>query len=800
MVCGWKQGVSAIIFVTAAACTGQERVQPRAVPCPTVQPSTHTIQAEILPESASRIEFADMAKYPEPGWQVPRAPKLSPDGRTLTYLMSETGDQEMSLFAIDLAEGASAKPHVLVRASELGDASKPPSLAEELRNERQRKRIEGIAEYAWAPKTGAIVIPAGGDLFVRRSDGTIVRVTDSEEAELDPKLSPDATKVAFVRGDDVFVADVASGKVSKPFRTALPKGTTRGQSDFNHQEEFDEPSGLLWSADGSRLVALEVDESPLATIPVLGYRAGQADLMMQRYPLAGTDNPRVKVRVVDLASHKESLLELPPSVPPDAYLGRLRFLPDGKSFLCVALDRKQQKLAVVLAAPGTGHPARVVARFEVSKGWIEVPDLETSPDGKHAFVLGPSLGRQRLFEIDLAGDVDKGTGQLRVLTSGPGDDQSIVGYDEAKSRVLFTSTAGDPIGRQLYAVDDKGTVERLTKEPGFHEVVMAPRSGAWFDLHSSHTAPPTATLHGAVDVDVPLPKDADLGRLPIRAPELVAVDGADGTKLYGAVLAPRTVQPGKSYPLVLMVYGGPGVQLVQDRWAARLLWQHLADRGFYVAQFDNRGSSGRGYDFATPIAGRLGEVELADQLAVVDQLERRYPLDASRLAIYGHSYGGFMTLEAMLRAPGRFRVGIAGSPVTDWRLYDSGYTERFMGMPTDNASGYESSDLTKLAGNLEGHLLVIHALMDENVHFQNTANLIDAFVAAKKPFDMFVFPGERHGYRSRAAKAYAMQLVTRYLTEHLGAPTSTSNVQSSTAAPAPAGSSGSPSAAGAPRP
>ncbi|HTJ84736.1 MAG TPA: alpha/beta fold hydrolase [Polyangiaceae bacterium] len=762
-----KRGGMVAISVLVSACAGNANVATWTPPCPAAAPSTSSDLAPILPESASPIGFADMAKYPEPGWQIPRAPKLSPDGRMLTYLMSEEGDQKMALFAIDLVDGAAAKPRVLVRAADLAAEGRGPSLEEELRNERQRKRIEGITDYSWAPKTGAIVIPAGGDLFVRGEGGKIVRVTDTPEPELDPKLSPDASKVAFVRGDDVFVADVASRKITRPFRSAPPSGTTRGQSDFNHQEEFDEPSGLFWSSDGSRLVALEVDESRLATIPVLGYRGGKTDLMMQRYPLAGTLNPVVKVRVVDVRSHKESLLELPPSVPGDAYIGRLRFLPDGESFLCATLDRAQKTLAIVLAAPGTGRSSRVVARFAATKGWVEVGDLEVSPDGKRAFALGPSEGRQRVFEIDLAGDADQGTAKVHALTTGSGDDQSIVGYDETKQRLLFTSTEGDPIGRQLYAVGAGGAIERLTKEPGFHEVVMAPKSGAWLDLSSSHTAPPKVVLHAQADIVVPLPRDGDLERLPIRAPELVEANGADGTKLYGAVLSPRNLELGKRYPLLLVVYGGPGVQMIQDRWGPRLLWQHLADRGFFVAQFDNRGGSGRGYDFATPIAGALGKVELADQLAVVDELTKKYPIDRDRLAIYGHSYGGFMAIQAMLRAPDRFRVGIAGSPVTDWRLYDSGYTERFMGNPQINAAGYDASELTALAPALKGHLFVIHALMDENVHFQNTADLVTALVAAEKPFDMFVFPGERHGYHSPATKAYAMQLVTRYLTEHL---------------------------------
>jgi dipeptidyl-peptidase-4 len=216
-----------------------------------------------------------------------------------------------------------------------------------------------------------------------------------------------------------------------------------------------------------------------------------------------------------------------------------------------------------------------------------------------------------------------------------------------------------------------------------------------------------------------------------------------------------------------MVYGGPGHQTVQNKWAPRLLWQHLADRGVVVFQLDNRGTPSRGRAFENAIYRHLGEVELADQLAGLDYLAGLPFVDPDRVGIYGHSYGGFMAALALLRAPTRFRVGIAGSPVVDWRIYDTGYTERYMSTPTANEVGYAASDLTTLASNLRGKLLVLHALMDENVHFQNSARLVEALTAAGKPFDLFVFPGERHGYQSPQARRYASERVVDYFARNL---------------------------------
>ena len=217
-----------------------------------------------------------------------------------------------------------------------------------------------------------------------------------------------------------------------------------------------------------------------------------------------------------------------------------------------------------------------------------------------------------------------------------------------------------------------------------------------------------------------------------------------------------------------MVYGGPGVQTVLDRWSPRPLWQHLADRGFFVAQFDNRGSSGRGPGFAHPIAGQLGTVELTDQEAALRHVLAAEPsIDPARVGIYGHSYGGFLAGLAMLTRPGLFRAGAAGSPVTDWTLYDTGYTERYMGLPRENPTGYADSRLSVLAPRLEGRLLLLHGFMDENVHLEHTGRLVDALVAAGEPFDLLLFPSERHGYRSPTARTYANRRVVDFFLETL---------------------------------
>ncbi len=755
----------------AAACGGGAGRSPEAPPA-VAPPGAAKMPAAPAPLSAtavlgadkSAITFDRMSRYPEPGWNVPRAMRYSPDGKRVTFLQSESGTEQMALFGFDVA---SRKVELLVRAADVLAETRPLSREEELRRERQRQRIQGVTDYRWAREAPVMVLPLGGDVFVRAGDGKISRLTDTAEPEIDPQPCPSGRRVAFARGSELFVVDVPTGKETALTRGA-PEGVTRGQSDFNGQEEFDEPSGFWWAPGCDKIAYLEVDERGVATEPVLGFRGDKPDLMMQRYPIAGKKNPIVRAGVVDLATRKTTWLTWPAG---ERYLGRFAWAPDGKALWLEALSRDQKRLALVRADPATGAVTEIAA--QTSATWVDFAPLELLEKSPRLLWTTVVDGHRHLEMYDAARGARVG-----ALTSGAWDVESIDGVDEAAGVALVTGTRDGPLERHLYAVPLAGGAApaRLTPEPGVHRVAVAPAGGGFVDLHSAADRLPRAVVRGAGGSaaspspalgELPSRVDPDLAALGLRPVEPVTVPIAGGGSLHGAMLRPRQLEPGRRYPAVVMVYGGPGHQAVTNSWSPRLLWQHLADRGFVVFQIDNRGSAGRGPAFEAPIHRRLGEIELADQLAGLDWLTALPFVDAQRVGIYGHSYGGFMAALAMLKAPGRFRVGISASPVTDWKLYDTGYTERFMGTPAENADGYAAGDLARLAPALQGKLFIIHALMDENVHFGNTAHLVDALVAADEDFDLLVFPGERHGYRSPAAKRYALRRVVDYLAANL---------------------------------
>jgi len=746
-------------FFAGAACTPEPPMSPTTPisPAGSTAPAPASSRPSILGADASPVDFERISHFPEPGLQIPRVVAFSPDSKRVTYLQSETQGAEMALFGFDLE---TQKASVLVRASDLQKQDRPMSREEELRRERQRQRTSGITGYAWAKRADVMVIPHGGDLFVRGADGVITRLTDSAEPAIDPQLCADGSRIAFVRKGELALIDVKTKKETALTHGA-PAGVTRGLSDFIGQEELDEPSGLFWSPSCDKLLYLEVDERAVETVPVMGFRHDKPDLMEQRYPRAGTKNATVKPGIYDLKSKKTTWLKVPPG---DRYFGRFTFLPDGKSLVFQSLTRDQQTLNVLHADLATGAVTELWT--ESSPTWVmysEVHALERSPVLIATTIAGGHIHLE-------ARDATTGK-RLAELTHGDWDVADVTGIDEEKGLVYFLGTMTSKVEVQLYSVPvSGGAIEKITTERGVHAVTMSRDGKAWVDVHSASDRMPRAVVHGAAAAvlgELAIPREADLEKLQIRPLKLISVKSTLGDTLYGQILEPRKIEPGKRYPVIDMVYGGPGVQLVRDEWAPHLLWQHLADRGFVVFQLDNHGSAGRGPAFEAPIYKRMGEIELQDQLTGLDYLKTLPFVDTDRAGIYGHSYGGFMAALAMLKAPDRFKVAVSGSPVTEWSLYDTGYTERYMSTPAENPTGYAASDLAKMAKNLQGKLFLIHAMMDENVHFENSAHLIDALIEAEKKFDLLVFPGERHGYRSPAARKYAMMRVVDYFVDNL---------------------------------
>jgi dipeptidyl-peptidase-4 len=655
---------------------------------------------------------------------IPGKIGYSPDAKFVTYLFSERGDLVRDLWGLELASGR--KQRFL---SPPGETVTEENISREemLRRERLRLRETGITDYTWAEKANVMLLPLRGDLY-RWADGSVTRLAAG--GVIDPKITADGRRTFFVRGADVWTVDEAGERRL----TSHPAGMTNGLAEFVAQEELDRLSGY-WPSPSGDLVAFEqVDESSIPVFPIVHQATAALEIEEHRYPFAGAENARVKLGVVSVDGGETTWMDLGRD---EGYIARVDWHPDGR-LLVQWLSRDWQRLE--LRAYGDGHALLV----ENQEPWINLHnDLRLIESTGEFTWSSERSGFRHLYLYAPDGKL------IRQLTSGDWPAEATVGLDEKRRQLYFVGWQSTPLDRQLFRVSlDGGEPEALTRGSGVHSAVLAPDFSSYVSVRDHLNEPPaigvvslnerqsTWSIHSPGDVSVDFPP-----------PELHAFRTSDGVELFAAVYRPKA--SGRA-PVIVSVYGGPGAQMVNDSWTQTvdLRAQMLAQHGFVVLKVDNRGSARRGLAFEAPISRRMGQIEVRDQVEGVRWLETLGFADVSRVGIYGWSYGGYMALMALLTAPEVFKAGMAGSPVTFWEGYDTAYTEKYMGRPQENPQGYRLGSPLTHVDRLRGKLLVIHGMIDENVHFRHTARLMQALIDAGKPFESLLYPNERHMPRS----------------------------------------------------
>lgn len=717
----------------------------------------------------AHLTLADVARHPRPGLNVPRRVEFTPDGLAITYLFSGAGTLTQQLWRYDLASGERRQLTGGEAATEPGEFS----IEEQLRRERARLRERGVTDYQFvragndAPLT--LLVPLGGALWVAHGDAPLRQIAGTEGA-LDAKLSPDGAQVAFVRDDELWVAPLDGGTPPRQLSQGAGSGITNGVAEYIAQEEMGRREGFWWSPDSASLAYEQADSAHIPLYPIVHQGRDEPLIEEHRYPFAGKANARVKVGIVALADAATETRWLDLGAGDEDYLARVAWKrePSGKSTLTAQLQsRDQRTLRLVAYDPASDEVAPLIG--ERGDPWLNL-DSDTRFLKNGQILWGNERsGYQHLALYDASGR------HLRDLTSGDWVVTDVAATDEADGVVYFHATREGATERHLYRVAlDGGSIARITEGAGWHTTVVSPATGLYVDNWSHLAASPTLTLRRLADnaeVAVLFADEAATAEaLGLRPPELTSFQTDDGDTLHAAIYAP----PGagaddKVYPLIVSVYGGPHAQMVQDNWALTidLRAQYLAQEGYVVLKVDNRGSAKRGLRFEGVIYGDMGRIEVADQVAGVRWLAQRPYVDAERVGIYGWSYGGYMTCMALMRAPEVFKVGVSGAPVTHWDGYDTHYTERYMGHPDENAAGYrESSPLSHVAA-LRGKLLLIHGMVDENVHFRHTARLIAALTAADKYYDLVLFPEERHMPRDAKGLEYLERRVFEYFRDNL---------------------------------
>ncbi|HOT92090.1 MAG TPA: S9 family peptidase [Anaerolineae bacterium] len=715
--------------------------------------------------SSSKISPDDVARYPLPGMAIPNTFAFSADDARLTYLHSAGRTLTQQLYVYDLATGAT-QPLVIPPAG--GETEETLSPEEKLRRERARLLATGVTRYALSGQGFCVLVPLNGAIYIQDGVDAPLRqiVSNADGPALDPQFAPDGSAVAYVRDAELYVVPAEGGEPRQLTTGARETGRTHGLAEYIAQEEMHRSHGFWWSPDGQHLAFTEVDEThiPIYRIVHQGQDNVGAEVQEEhRYPFAGKANAKVRLGVVGRHGGAPVWMDL--GEDDDIYLARVQWFPDG-SLVAQVENREQTELRLLRFDPHTGVGTLLFT--ERSDVWINLHDMLTPlKDGRFVWAA-ERTGFRHLY-------LYTGDGQLiRQLTDGAWMVDTLAGIDEKRGLVYFTATKEHPTEQHLYVVSlEGGDVRRITRDVGMHTVALDHARRRFIDVHSTPETPPTVTLRDLADgtplrviYDTPDPRVAALG---LAVPEIVAFQNCDGDTLYGALyLPPAEYGPGP-YPVIVNVYGGPHAQCITRSWALTvdMRAQYLSSLGFLVFKVDNRGSARRGLAFEGAIKHHLGDVEVRDQVDGLRWLVGQGLADPARVGIYGWSYGGYMAAMSLARAPETFKVAVAGAPVTHWDGYDTHYTERYMGTPQSNPEGYAASSVMAHVDKIQGKLLLVHGLIDENVHFRHTARLINALIRARKPYALLLFPDERHSPRRLADRIYMEERVRDFFLENL---------------------------------
>ncbi len=684
----------------------------------------------------------------------------TPDSKQLSFFETKGAGKEAKneLWMMDVATG---QRRALLSADKL--ESVLPADSEKATQATGLGR-HAPAEYQWAPGGGALLFQGPTSLAWFDVKTQVSRTLVSEKESIaDPKISPDGRYVSFVRDHNLWLVSVADGK-----ERALTQGGTeeirKGELDWVYPEELEILTAYWWAPDSSAIAYLEMDERKVAKYPLVDFSSPSGEADEERYPPAGGANPFVRVYVAPVGGGQAHAINTGENT--DIYIARVNWLTDSKHIAIQRLNRQQTVLDLLVADAASGEARTVLT--EKDQYWINISnDLHFLKDGKRFLWSSERSGYRHLYLYDLEGK------QLAQLTKGDWEISAVDAVDEAKGLVYFTGTAKSPLERHLYRVSLEGSaVSRLTIHNGTHGVNMAPDASAFVDTYSDSLTPPRQDLaraDGSLLRVINENRVAELADYHLSAPQFLLVKTHDGVQLNAMMIKPPDFDATRKYPVLVYTYGGPHGQVVVNQWTgSNFLWHELmSQKGYIIFALDNRGATGRGHVFEEPIHYRLGAQELSDQRDGVAYLKTLPFVDASRIGIWGWSYGGHMTLHAMFEAPDDFKAGFAGGPVTDWHFYDSIYTERYLGLLPQNEEGYRSSSPIEKAAGLKGKLLIAHGTGDDNVHFANTLSLINKLIELGTYVEVMPFPGRGHGVSDLAAHKLLMNRVTQFFLDNL---------------------------------
>nr|WP_235525206.1 MULTISPECIES: DPP IV N-terminal domain-containing protein [unclassified Sphingomonas] len=693
-----------------------------------------------VPAKPGDLTLERVFASPDLNGSAPQSLKLSPDGKYVTLLRNRADERErFDLWAMDTT---TREWRMLVDSKKVGTGA-ALSEAEKMQRERDRSLTgkRGILAYDWSPDGKSILVPLDGDLYLATISGDVRRLTNSESGELNPVVSPAGGYVSFVRDQNLVALDLKSGRET-PLTIEGRDTVHFGEAEFVAQEEMGRRTGYWWSP-GDRLVAVErFDEAPVGIVTRSAIGAEGTSIYQQRYPKAGTPNVLVDLYVMKPDGSGKVKVDLGPD--PDIYLARVDWTPDGKALLVQRQNRAQTRLDMLRVDPATGTSTVLFTEQSGPDSWINLSDAyQPMKDGSMLW-WSERDGHGHLYRWK--------AGNWTQLTKGDWAVGDLAGVDEAKGRVYFLGNKDDVLERQLYYVDiaRPGAVTRLTERGWSYGASMDGKASRLIVTRSNPDQPAQIYLADTTAKRLAwINENALKGDHPYapyvashRPTQFGTVKAKDGSTLYWNMITP-VIEPGKRYPVFFSHYGGPHSQVVRRAWGGALR-QYLVDRGWIWFEIDNRGSPDRGKAFEDQIHHAMGSVEVEDQLAGAEYLKSLPFVASDRIATYGWSYGGYMTLKLLEKAPGVFAAGVAGAPVSRWELYDTHYTERYMGDPRQVPEAYAASATVADAAKITDPLLLIHGMADDNVVLEHSTAMMAAMQKSKTPFELMLYPGQTH--------------------------------------------------------
>ena len=639
-----------------------------------------------------------------------------------------------------------------------------------------KNKPKSIYEYSFSNDESKILIASDVEHIYRHSYRANFFVWDIKTKQLTPvytnakqqeaSFSPDGSKVAFVVDNNLYIKDLSSNKITQITTDGKKNFIINGIPDWVYEEEFSFARAYEWSPNSDRIAFLRFDESDVKEYSFPVYGDLYPEQYTYKYPKAGEKNSIVTVHIYDLNTGKTIQPEI--RKWDDYYIPRIKWTKNNNLLLIERMNRLQNELDMLLCNAQDGKLQEIYV--EKDEKYIEINDFLTFlPDGKQFIMASEKDGYQHLYLYDLNGNL------VNQITKGKWEVVDFKGYDSKHDWLYYLSNEISPTCKTLYKIHLDGSGKTLVSpEHGVSDAEFSSNFSYYILSHSTANTPPVYTLFNAKGRSIRVLEDNHALAEKIKAynlpkKEFFTVTVTDGTKLNGWMIKPANFDKNKKYPVFMTVYGGPGNQTVIDQWEYTALWHdYIADQGYIVVSVDNRGTNGRGKAFRQATYGQMGKIETQDQIDVVKYLRQLPYIDSLRVGIQGWSYGGFMATSCLEKGAEYFKAAIAVAPVTNWRYYDSIYTERYMGLPQDNAKGYDDNSPINHVKKIKGKFMLAHGTADDNVHFQNTIELIRKLVDANKHFDLMIYPNSNHGiYTGRNTRYHLFSQMTDFILENI---------------------------------